>query len=70
MNITKDTLIGELLEKHPQAEAVIREHLGDVGCLNCPGKYFDTLEAGAALHGMTPDQIQDMIKAIRQTINT
>lgn len=70
MQITKDTLIGELLEKYPEAEAVIREHVGDVGCLNCPGKYFDTLEAGASLHGMSPEQIEIMVKAIKKKINS
>lgn len=70
MNITKETLIGELLEEHPETEVVIREHLGDVGCLNCPGKYFDTLEAGAALHGMSPEQVETMVKAINKKINT
>lgn len=70
MNITKDTLIGELLEAHPEAEEVIREQLGDVGCLNCPGKYFDTLEAGAALHGMSPEQVELMVKAIKKKINS
>lgn len=70
MQITKDTLIGELLEAHPEAEATIRQHLGDVGCLNCPGKYFDTLEAGAALHGMSPEKIDLMLKEIRKTIDS
>lgn len=68
MTVSKDTLIGELLEEHPEAEVVIREHLGDVGCLNCPGKYFDTLEAGASLHGMSPEQVEAMVKAIKKKI--
>lgn len=69
MQITKDTLIGELLEAHPEVEATIRKQLGDVGCVNCPGKYFDTLEAGASLHGMSPEQIDLLLKEIRKTID-
>ena len=68
MQITKDTLIGELLEAHPEAEQVIRDQLGEVGCLTCPGKYFDTLEAGALLHGLSPDKIDLLVKEIRQTV--
>ena len=70
MQITKDTLIGELLEAHPEAEQVIRTQLGDVGCLSCPGKYFDTLEAGALLHGLSPEKIDLLVNEIRHTINT
>lgn len=70
MEITKDTIIGELLEAHPEAEQVIRDSIGDVGCLSCPGKYFDTIEAGAALHGLTPAQVEELIQAIRSTIHT
>lgn len=69
IQITKDTLIGELLEAHPEAEEVIRARLGDVGCLSCPGKYFDTIEAGALLHGMSSDEVNQLVSDIRKTIH-
>lgn len=66
MEVTKDTLIGELLEAYPGAENIILKHIGNIGCISCPGKHFDTLEAGAALHGLSTEQIDSLVQDIKK----
>jgi hybrid cluster-associated redox disulfide protein len=54
-HITKDMLIGEVLEKCPQAHDVFHEH--GMECPVCLGADMETLELGAALHGVDADEM-------------
>jgi len=48
--ITKDIVIGELIKKHPQAVEVLVKH--GFHCIGCVISPYETLEAGAAVHGI------------------
>lgn len=66
--IQKDILIGELLEKYPETgEALARHGFHCIGCMLSP---YETLEAGAAVHGipLTP-LLADLNKIITAKIS-
>lgn len=60
MEITKDTVIGDLIRENPAAiEPLMR--LG-MGCVGCPASQSETLEQAATVHGHNPDQIVATLK--------
>ena len=62
MKINKNLTIGELLDTHPEAAEILNKHMGQVGCLTCPGRMMETLEMGAMVHGVTEKDFKAMIK--------
>lgn len=58
--ITKDILIGELVEKYPEAAEKLVMKYG-FHCIGCAMAGGETLEEGAAAHGMTAKKIEKMI---------
>lgn len=61
--ITKDTVIGEVLEIKPEAIEVIRKYFGE-GCFTCPGINMESIDFGAMMHGVDPQQIIDEINGL------
>lgn len=55
MEITKDTIIGDLLKE----DFSIAYALMDVGmhCVNCPASYGETLEEACIVHGLDVDDV-------------
>jgi hybrid cluster-associated redox disulfide protein len=61
--ITKDTGIIEAVQNHPEILQVFAEY--GLGCVGCMAARFETLEQGAAAHGIDIDAlIADLNKAI------
>ncbi len=64
--IDANWLIGDLLEKYPEAIPVFKEHFGE-GCFTCPGAKLETIAFGSTMHGLDVDlivgQINDCIAA-------
>ncbi len=56
ITITKNTTMGEILEKIPQAAPVVMKYFHG-GCYQCPSMKLETLEMGAALHGHDVNEI-------------
>lgn len=54
--ITKDMLIGEVIEKYPKTEPVFKKYFGG-GCFTCPGAKMESIGFGATMHGFEPDAI-------------
>lgn len=65
--ITKDTALGEIVEKHPKAVEIIMKH--GLHCIGCHGAFFETLGQGAKAHGMLDKDINKMLKEINEAIN-
>ena len=65
--ITKNTLINHLLEKHPETTEILMAY--GLHCVGCQFSEFDTIEDGAMIHGMNDEEIQMMIKDLNKTIN-
>ena len=60
--INKDMTFGELLEKFPEKAAV----LGEFGlhCIGCHIAVIETIEQGARAHGLSDDQIDEMVQKL------
>ena len=61
--ITKDMVIGDVLEACPSAISVIRKYFG-TGCFTCPGMKMEAISFGAMMHGIDPDKVVDEINAL------
>ena len=61
MSITKDTPIGEIVQKYPQTVRVFLKH--GLMCVGCAAARFENLEQGAVAHGINVD-------ALLQDLNT
>jgi hybrid cluster-associated redox disulfide protein len=65
--ITKGMLVAEVVEKHPQLVEVLTEEYG-LHCIGCFAAEMETLEQGAAGHGMTKAEITKMVKNLNELI--
>ena len=64
--ITKDTNIGEIVEKYPE---VIDTLTGfGVHCVGCHVSPFESLEGGFKGHGMTDEQINEAVTKLNEVI--
>lgn len=60
MKITPDTPISEIVEKYPElADYLIREY--GFHCVHCFAADFETLEEGAAVHGVVDHYLDDLL---------
>ena len=50
MEITKDTLIGELVRKKPESIEILMSF--GMGCVGCPSSQMESLEEAAMVHGL------------------
>lgn len=55
MKITKDMLITDILDQHPDAAGILVNH--GMGCLGCPSAQFESLEQAAKVHGMDVEKL-------------
>ena len=53
--VTKDILIGKLVELYPEAIEVLLE--SGMHCLGCPASQGETLEEACIVHGLDPDEV-------------
>ena len=54
--ITKDTVIGDVINLCPEAKAVIEKHFGN-GCFTCPGINMESIAFGSTMHNLDPKVI-------------
>jgi len=64
--VNKESNLGEIAAKYPQAARVFMEY--GLHCVGCFASAFDTVEAGAMLHGMSALEIEDMVKRANEEI--
>jgi len=60
--LTKYDLLGVILEECPRAAELLAEY--GLHCISCFANQYDTLEMGAQVHGMTDEEMQEMIDEI------
>ena len=65
--ITKDILIGELVEAYPELAKVLVEEYG-FHCIGCMAAGMETLEEGAGVHGLNAKEIEKMVKNLRSLV--
>ena len=61
MQITKDTIIGDILDIAPDTAPLFLE-IG-MHCLGCPASRGETLEQACAVHGVDADELIAKINA-------
>ena len=54
--VTKETMIGELLMIDMEAAAPVLMGIG-MHCLGCPASQMETIEEAAAVHGVNADEL-------------
>ena len=62
MNFTKDTLIGDVLDRCPEAAPLFLE-IG-MHCLGCPSARGETIEQACYVHGNDADALVAQLNAL------
>ena len=60
--VTKDTMIGELLQINENVAPILL-NIG-MHCLGCPSSQMETIEQAAAVHGIDPTALVDEINTV------
>lgn len=60
--VTPDMIIGEVILAFPEAGQVMRE-MG-IHCVGCHGASFESIEEGALIHGLDPQEICNKINKL------
>lgn len=60
--ITKDTIIGDILDIAPEAAPIFMS-IG-MHCLGCPASRGETVEQACAVHGIPYQEVLDKLNAI------
>ncbi|MBO6302482.1 MAG: DUF1858 domain-containing protein [Ruminiclostridium sp.] len=64
MVVTKDTLIGEILQENAEAAAPYFFAIG-MHCLGCPASVGETIEEACLVHDADPDElVENLNKAL------
>jgi hybrid cluster-associated redox disulfide protein len=64
--ITKKMIIGEILQKYPDAIPVLMG--AGIGCVGCPRAQQETIEDGLKSHGLSDQQIDDIVSAMNSAV--
>lgn len=56
--------LGEIAEKHPKAVDVLFKY--DLHCIGCSVAAFETLEQGAAAHGIEGKKLDELLKELNK----
>ena len=67
IEITKDILIGDLVENYPKLASVLVEKYG-FHCIGCMAAGMETLEEGATVHGMELKEIEKLVKDLKKRV--
>jgi len=65
--IKKETPINELLEQHPEVAEILMTY--GLHCVGCHFSDLDTLEDGAAMHGMPDEEVELMIRDVNAVVS-
>lgn len=67
VTVTKDTNLGELVKSYPQAGPLLLEY--GLHCVGCFANTYDSIEMGARVHGMTDEEVEEMIGRVNDLIS-
>jgi len=66
--ITKDSIIGDVIKNVAGADKVIEKYFGN-GCFTCPGINMESIAFGAAMHNMAPEMVVNELKKLVESGN-
>lgn len=58
--ISKEMSLGEIAREYPETISVLFEY--GMHCVGCPSSMMETLEQGALAHGMSSDELNEMLE--------
>ena len=64
IEVTKNSVIGDVIKAIPGAEEVIKKYFG-TGCFTCPGINMESISFGATMHNIDPEKIVEEIKKLK-----
>lgn len=64
--VTRDSVIGDVIKKHPETEEVFRRFYGE-GCFSCPGQAFETIAQSALMHKVREEEILAELNRVIQS---
>lgn len=64
--ITKDSNLAEVVYKYPETAEVLMDY--GLHCVGCFASAYDTIEAGAKVHGLSDKDIEEMVVRINEVI--
>ncbi|MBI2450604.1 MAG: DUF1858 domain-containing protein [Candidatus Nealsonbacteria bacterium] len=62
--ITKDMTLGEIAEKYSKAVDILMKY--GLHCIGCSVAVWETLEQGAAAHGITGKKLDEILKELNE----
>ncbi len=68
MEVTKDSVIGEVIREVPGAQEVIEKYFGN-GCFTCPGINIESIAFGSTMHNIDPEKVVDEIRKLTENGN-
>ncbi|MGL4253556.1 MAG: DUF1858 domain-containing protein [Fusobacteriaceae bacterium] len=57
--ITKDTIIGNIIEMNPKAVEILMSY--GMGCIGCPSSQMETLEQACEIHGLNLAEVLEKL---------
>jgi len=64
--VTRTSNLGELVFKYPKTVEVLLDY--GLHCVGCGAMYYDTVEAGARVHGFNDEKIDELVIRINEVI--
>lgn len=64
--ITKDMMIGDVVQKHPETALVMMKH--GMHCVGCHVAAHESIEQGCKGHGMDDQEIEKTVKEMNEVI--
>lgn len=64
--VERGSNLGEIVFKYPKSAEILLDF--GLHCVGCGAMYFDTIEAGARIHGFTEVEIEELINRLNEVI--
>lgn len=66
VKITKETNLADLIFRYPETAEVLLDY--GLHCVGCVANSFDSVEAGAKIHGYKDEEVEEMVTRINEVI--
>ncbi len=63
IEVTTESIIGDVIKNVPGAEDVIKKYFG-TGCFTCPGINVESIAFGSTMHNIDPESVVTEIKKL------
>lgn len=66
--VTKETTLGDIVSAVPGAGEILMQY--GLHCIGCHAARHESLEMGAKAHGMSEEEIEDMVKELNKKLDS